>query len=204
MSNVHQLPGLLMEIQATRHLNLLYPLNEFYERSGQLLPSVARVDAGEIPEPCRRLLVHENSMTLTLEEAYRRSVRLRVLKSALLRNVLSRQVVLVLDDNATVVEFAGIKIHLQHFPPQARQLVLDGQQPFGYILHSQGIEYAHRPEYYIQVMADVLIAGALHLVEPCLLYGRRTALTDSSQRTLAEIVEILPPSNGFFMPGEAP
>jgi chorismate-pyruvate lyase len=190
-------------MQATRDLNLFYPLTEFYEQSGQLLPSVTQVEAEEIPEPYRRLLVHEGSMTSTLAEAYQRNVRLRVLKSELSSNALSRQVVLVLDDDATVVEFAAIKIDLQPFPPQARQLVLAGKQPLGSILHSQGIEYASRPECYIQVMADVHIAGALHLERPCVLYGRRTALMDSSERTLAEIVEILPPSNGFFRHGEA-
>jgi chorismate-pyruvate lyase len=183
-------------MQATRDLNSFYPLNEFYEQSGQPLPSVARVEAEKIPEPYRSLLVHESSMTLTLEKAYQRSVRLRVLQSTLFGNVLSRQVVLVLDGDATVVEFGGIKIHLQHCPPQARQLVLEGKQPLG-SLHSQAIEAASRPEYYIQVMADALIAGALHLAGRCLLYGRRSALLDSSRRTLAEIVEILPPSNGF-------
>ena len=195
--DVCHLLDLFIEMQATRDLNLFYPLNEFYEQSGQPLPSVARVEAEEMPEPYRSLLVHESSMTLTLEKAYQRGVRLRVLKSALFGNVLSRQVVLVLDGDATVVEFGGIKIHLQHFPPQARQLVLEGKQPLGSILQSQGIEPASRPEYYIQVMADALIAGALHLAGPCLLYGRRSALLDSSRRTLAEIVEILPPANGF-------
>jgi len=184
-------------MQATKDLNLFYPLNEFYEESGHPLPSVAQVEAEELPEPYRSLLVHESSMTLTLEEAYHQGVHLKVLKSAFFSNVLSRQVVLVLDAAATVVEFGGIKIYLQHFPPQASQLVLEGKQPLGSILHSQGIEHASRPEFYIQVMSDALIADALYLAEPCLLYGRRNALLDSSQRTLAEIVEILPPSNGF-------
>src|SRR5712692_1087648 len=115
--DVRHLRDLFIEMQATRDLNLFYPLNEFYEQSGQPLPSVARVEAEEIPEPYRSLLVHESSMTLTLEKAYQRGVRLRVLKSALFGNVLSRQVVLVLDGDATVVEFGGIKIHLEHFPP---------------------------------------------------------------------------------------
>jgi chorismate-pyruvate lyase len=187
-------------MQATRDLNLFYPLNEFYEQSGKPLPSVVRVEAQEMPQPYRRLLVHENPMTLTLEETYHRSLRLHVLKSALFGNVLVRQVVLVLDGDGKAVEFGGIKIHLEHFPPQARQLVLEGKQPLGSILDSQGIERTGIPQYYFQVMADALIADALHLKGPCLLYGRRNTLLDSSQRTLAEIVEILPPANGFSGP----
>jgi chorismate-pyruvate lyase len=184
-------------MQATRDLNLFHPLNEFYEQLGQPLPSVVRVESWDMPQPYRSLLVHDSRMTARLEEAYRQSVRMRVLKSALLGNVFSRQVVLILAGDGTPVEFGAIKIFLEHVPPQARQLVLEGKQPFGSILHTQSIEHISHPEYYVQVMADSLISGALHLAKPCLLYGRRNTLLDSSQRQLAEVVELLPPSNGL-------
>ena len=184
-------------MQVTRDLSLFYPANEFYEQAGQPLPPVVRVESSDIPQPYRSLLVHESDMTVMLEEAHHQSVRVQVLKSALSGDLFSRQVVLVLDVDATPVEFGAIKIHLEHLPPHARQLVLDENRPFGSILHSQSIEHVSRPECYIQVLADSLIVRALRLAGPCLLYGRRNALLDASRRLLAEVVEILPPSNGL-------
>ena len=173
---------------------LLYPLNEFYEQSGLPLPSVVKIEGSDVPAPYRQLLVHKHDMTPTLKEAYQRKIHLRVLKYFVRAKVYSRQIVLLLEDD-TPVEFGAIKIYLEHFPPRARRLILEKKQPLGTILHTQGIAHTSRPAAYIQVTADDVISDALHLTAPCLLYGRRNMLFDSSQNVLAQIVEILPPSS---------
>ena len=175
---------------------LIYPLNEFYEQLGLPLPAVARVDGRDMPEPYRSLLVHNRDMTPTLERAHDRRIRLRVLRSTVADDVLSRQVVLVAEGSEVPVAFGASKIHLEHFPEDARPLVLEGKQPLGAILRSQGIEHAGRPEVFLEVTADALIHNALGLTEPARLYGRRNMLVDAAGRTLAEVVEILPPGNG--------
>src|SRR5467141_742102 len=114
--------------------NLLYPLNEFYEQSGLPLPAAVQVAAGDVPEPYRTLLVHEREMTPTLESAYNCSVVLRVRKYALRHNVLSREVVLI-GGAATAVAFCAIKIYLEHFPSEAKRLVLERTRPLGTILN---------------------------------------------------------------------
>src|SRR3989442_15563239 len=101
---------------ATPHLNLFYPMNEFYEQSGLPLPPVVRVEGCEVPEPYKSLLVHHRDMTPTLEEAYRRSMVLRVLRHALRGNVLSGQIVLIPEGATKAVLFGAIKIYLKHFP----------------------------------------------------------------------------------------
>jgi chorismate-pyruvate lyase len=178
-------------------LNLLYPLNEFYAEAGLSLPEVRRVDEAAVPEPYKSLLVHENDMTHTLESFCNQSIHIQPLKTHLNGKVYSRQVVLALHGDERPVEFGAIKIYLENFPWQARQLVLGEKQPLGGILHSQGMEYASRPKAFIQVWADVFINTALRLKGSNLLYGRKNVLLDSSQRTLAEIIEILPPSQSL-------
>jgi chorismate-pyruvate lyase len=175
---------------------LIYPLNEFYEQLGLPLPAVARLDGRDMPEPYRSLLVHNRDMTPTLERAHDRRIRLRVLRSAVVDDVLSRQVVLVAEGSEVPVAFGASKIHLEHFPEDARPLVLEGKQPLGAILRSQGIAHAGRPEVFLEFTADALIHNALGLTEPARLYGRRNMLVDAAGRTLAQVVEILPPRNG--------
>jgi chorismate-pyruvate lyase len=176
--------------------NLIYPLNEFYEQSGLPLPSATPLEGRDIPEPYRSLLVHERDMTPTLEDVYQRSIQLRVMNYALSGSVLSRQVVLVQGDGARPVAFGAIKIHLEHFPPQARTQVLARKRPLGTVLRMQGIPHAGCPDAYFQVTADAVIDSALHLTGPNLLYGRRNIIVDADQRILAQVVEILPPANG--------
>jgi chorismate-pyruvate lyase len=175
-------------------LDLFYPLNEFYELSGTPLPSVTRVEGCDVPEPYRTLLVHQRDMTPTLAGAYGRNIQLRVMRKELRDHVYARQIILETAGNGEVVLFGAIMIYLERFPPSARRLVLEGRQPLGGILQSEGVSHTSRPEAYIRVEADTLIQEALGLTGPHILYGRRNALWDSSQQALAQVVEILPPS----------
>src|SRR5438552_17700789 len=169
---------------------LLYPLNEFYEQAGLTLPTAVRVKAADVPEPYRRLLVHDREMTLTLESAYSRRVKLRVQKYDLRDNVFSRQVVLVAGA-ATAVAFCAIKIYLEYFPAEARRLVLERKQPLGTILHTQHVAHFSHPDSYFQVAADGVINAALGLKTGGVLYGRRNVLSDAAHHTLARVLEIL-------------
>ncbi|PYV41254.1 MAG: hypothetical protein DMG06_17715 [Acidobacteria bacterium] len=178
-------------------LNLLYPLTEFYAEAGLDLPEARRVDEEAVPEPYKSLLVHESDMTPTLQRFCKQSVHIRALKTHLNGNVYSRQVVLALDREERPVEFGAIKIYLQNFPWQARPLILEEQRPLGAILHSQGIAHVSRPKAFVQVWADTLISNALNLKEANWLYGRRNELLNFSKQILAEIIEILPPSQNL-------
>lgn len=178
--------------------NLIYPLNEFYERLGLPLPAVTRVDGQQMPEPYKTLLVHNRDMTPTLERAHDRSILLRVLGSTLSGGVLSREVLLLPEGAEAPVAFGASKIHLEYFPDEARPELLEGKRPLGAILRAHGIAHTGRPEIFLEVTADDLIHQALGLTTPARLYGRRNALFDAAGRTLAEVVEILPPANGHL------
>jgi hypothetical protein len=73
-------------------------------------------------------------------------------------------------------------------------LILELKQPLGTILRTQEIGHASRPDAYIRVKPDELIANALRLADPGVLYGRRNVLVDAAHRVLARVVEILPPA----------
>lgn len=145
-----------------------------------------------MPDPYRRLLVHDRDMTPTLEAAHGRKIHVRVLKYMVDDDAINRLVVLVLDDDETAVEVGAIRIFLGRLPPAARQLVLQHREPFGTILRENAVPHSSRPAGYFQVTADSLLAGALRLNESGALYGRRNTIWSSDGETLAEVVEILP------------
>jgi chorismate-pyruvate lyase len=175
-------------------LTLLYPLDAFYARAGWALPAVRPVRGEEVPEPYRQLLVHERDMTPTLEAFHRERIHLRVLARRLDGQALWRQVVLTLDGSGRPVEFGAIVIHLRHFPPAAREEVLEGWRPLGSILRDHRIEHESRPLMFLRVTSDSMMNDALQLTESRPLYGRRNVIRNLSGNELADILEILPPT----------
>jgi hypothetical protein len=172
-------------------LDLLYPLSDFYTDLQLPLPQVGRLQPEEVPDPYRRLLVHDRDMTPTLESAYNGRLHLRVLRYSVEDSVVKRLVALVLDDE-TPVEMGAIKIYLDRLPPQARDLVLELRKPFGGILQTLGVDHYSRPVGFFRVAADELMRDALRAAPGSTLYGRRNTLWRAEGEPLAQVVEVLP------------
>jgi chorismate-pyruvate lyase len=180
-------------IDTTSAVEILYPLNEFYEQAGLTFPFARHINGRDMPEPYRRLLVHDRDMTPTLEAVYGRKMNLRVLKYALDQEIFSRQIVLIPEGSDAPVVFGAIKIYLDEFPNGARELVLERKLPLGTILESQGIKHFSKPDAFFEVEADATINHALGLTGVARLYGRRNILGNATGRKLAQVLEILPP-----------
>ena len=173
--------------------DLLYPLRECYDRMGSPPPAIFRLDGEEVPQPYRRLLVHDQDMTPTLEAAFGQPIQLRVMQHWISGGLLTRQVLLLLEQDGSPVVFGAIRIHLDAFPEPARDEILQGRRPLGAILHRHRLEHQSRPRAYIRVEADGPISRALQGPSPgTLLYGRLNLLRGLQKETLAEILEILP------------
>jgi chorismate-pyruvate lyase len=186
-------------IETPAALDLLYPLNEFYEQAGLPLPVATKINGREMPEPYRRLLVHDRDMTPTLESAYDRKMNLRVLKYSCTDEVFSREIVLIPEGSESPVVFGAIKIYLDEFPTEARELVLERKLPLGTILQLQGIRHYSAPDGFFEIEADAFIEQTLGIQGPAKLYGRRNMLGNGAGRKLAQVLEILPPANGILL-----
>ena len=171
----------------------VHPLDEFYARAGLRLPKIERIESGQIPEPYRALLVHENDMTPTLEKYHRANIHLRILGRDRRGDSYFREVVLQLDGNDKPVEFGANKVSLALFPPRARQVILEERIPLGTILRQCEIRHHTVAKAFFRLQADDFIRQALNLHESAVLYGRRANILDPQKRPLSEIVEILPP-----------
>lgn len=172
-----------------------YPLDEFYAQAGRPLPRIETVAGAAVPEPFQSLLVHNNDMTPTLENYYGTGIHLRVLSRQQRDDFYFREVLLLLNGADRPVEFGAIKINLALFPPAARREILAERLPLGHVLRTHDITHASRPKAFLKIQSDSFICEALRAeVDHPALYGRRNSLVDPVQRSLAEIVEILPPA----------
>lgn len=155
----------------------------------------SKVLAGpKVPSPYRKLLVHKRDMTTTLDVFHGEPIALRVLFSARNGNLYRREVVLATADSGKPVEYGAISIHLETLPAAARKLVLEAKRPLGAILHGCDVKYTSHPTAYFRITPDATILVALGLKRARPLYGRCNELRDSKKRTIARIVEILPPT----------
>ena len=177
--------------------HLLTPLDTFYDPANAPLPEAVFLDPEQVPEPYRRLLCHNSDMTPTLEEAYGETIHLHVLDYSLRDRVVSRRVVLVLEDNETPVEMGAIEIHLEPLPAPARAEIRERHKPFGAILRDYEIPHSSRPTAFFRITPDGMIRSALQVKAAKSLYGRQNILRAANGQTLARVVEILPATNPF-------
>jgi hypothetical protein len=173
-------------------LPFAYPLDEFYALAKRELPVIEQIDGPEMPDPYRRLLVHNTDMTPTLEKFHDDRIYLNVISRQTRSDFYFREVILLTQRTRKPVEFGAIKINLGLVSPAARRLILEEEEPLGTILNDFKISHASRPKAYLRVEADEFIKGALQISGKQVLYGRRNTLFDPQHRALAEIVEILP------------
>ena len=174
--------------------SIAFPLDDFYARSGAMLPPLDQIDGETVPEPYKTLLVHERDMTSTLESFHKTGIHLRVLSSRRREAEYFREVVLQLDGSNQPVEFGAIQISLDRFPEAAQRDILSQQYPLGHVLKDHAIAYISRPKAYLRLASDHLINEVLGLHGAHILYGRRNTLLNPAGESLAEIVEILPPA----------
>lgn len=171
---------------------MAHPLDEFYARMGIPLPTLHRIEPEGVPQPYKSLLVHTQDMTPALEQFHGGRLRLRVLRREQREQSYLRGVTLILDGTDRAVAFGAIKINLALFSPASRKDILLEKYPLGHILEEHALPHSGRPRAFFAVEADDFISRALLCSVHDSLYGRRNSLLDQHQRSLAEVVEILP------------
>lgn len=173
---------------------MFYPLSKYYRDYGIPMPEFESVQAESLPEPYRHLLVHESDMTGRLTAFHGEAMGLRVIEKKILCGVLARRVVLCGRETNRGVEFGEILIYLNRFQPEVRKLIEACEIPLGGILVQHQVGFFNCPSRYLKIVADGMIAGTLGISKGVELYGRKNKLTSYEGETLAEIIEILPPT----------
>jgi len=170
----------------------LFPLSEFYARSGVAFPEFEQITPDQMPEPYRTLLVHHNDMTPTLERFHAGDIYIHALSSERRQNEYFREVVLHRSEDDLPVEFGANRMDLSLFSPEARWMILQEKVPLGRILKDHHIQHTTRVLGFFRLEPDALILSALKISTRVPLYGRQARLCDPQDRPLSQVVEVLP------------
>jgi len=106
---------------------------------------------------------------------------------------LSRHIVLECADSLRAAEYGASNISLDVLADAVRAEVVEGSKPLGGILNDHSVTYSNCPGAFFKVRSNDLMNELFGLDEADWLYGRCNCLTDDIGRTIAEVVEILPP-----------
>jgi chorismate-pyruvate lyase len=174
--------------------DLLYPLTHFWQTGGHALPDYELIDGAAVPEPYRKLLVHNGDMTSRLEAFWTGEIVLEVLHREHTPEVYRREVVLHIEATDLPVEYGAIEIDLSAFQEELRRLILEQHLPLGGLLNRFGVRYRSKPKGFIKLGADAVMQRVFRLPEAQEFYGRCNVLLGDNERILARIVEVLRPA----------
>ena len=174
---------------------LLYPLTLFWKAGGHALPAYGVLDGAAVPEPYRRLLVHNGDMTSRLEAFWGGEIVLEVLHREHTSEVYRREVVLHIEATDLPVEYGAIEIDLSAFDGELRRLILEQHLPLGGLLNRFAVRYRSKPKGFIKLGADAMMQRVFRVPEALEFYGRCNVLLGEGDRPLARIVEVLRPAD---------
>ena len=174
----------------------LYRLVELCRHENIALPICSPMRSSMVPEPFNHLLVHRQSMTSVLQKFHNQDLHLENVSMRHISNRVLRKVTLVREDGLPV-EFGAIEIRLELLPEEAQQEIIAGQAPLGAILRRHKINYFNKAFGFFEVESNRLVKDDLKINTEHLLYGRINGLYFSDLSVLAQVIEILPPTEQF-------
>lgn len=149
-----------------------------------------RVEPSDLGQPCRNLLCHDHDMTSTLTAFHGGEVTLEIFNEEKAGAGYLREVLLKVNDQP--VEYGVIRIFLEHFPDDLRDLIRDGRRPLGALLNESGLSYHSRPRGFLRIKREDFQPDFFPPGDSKFLFGRYNELLDQHDEVLARIIEILP------------
>lgn len=174
-------------------IELLHPLTLFRKRDGRPLPIFEEIAGLAMPEPYRKLLVHHGDMTSRLEQFHGSPMKLRILHIERTGSEYRREVLLCAQDSGLPVEYGAIEIHLDAFPEELREQIVEGRLPLGGLLNRAHFVYSSSPRAFLRLLPDLSLSRLFGLETAAGQYGRCNVLLDHEGVELAHIVEVLRP-----------
>jgi hypothetical protein len=150
------------------------------------------VPSDEVPQPYRRLLVHNHHMTVTVEDYHGDLVDVRVLARNLSGNAYARKILLVLQKTGRVVQFGIMRIHLQFCTKAVRDEIVAARTPLGRILIEHNVLRQIKPVAFLRVVPGPAMIGWFGLDGPRPTYGR-LAMLHCDGHPAVELLEIVAP-----------
>ena len=152
--------------------------------------SCEAVEADNIPQPARSLLVHHKHMTATLKAHHGQDVELRVLADRLEGDQYIRKILLSLPATDEVVEFGIARLDLRFTDEEVRGAILGRSAPLGAILIGHRVLTKVTPIWYLRFPVECP-AVANFGTAPVEAFGRLATIHCNGEAAV-ELLEVIP------------
>jgi chorismate-pyruvate lyase len=166
-------------------IGLFYP-------SREALGVFSEVGVEEVPQPYRRLLAHNDHMTVAVEEFYQTPVNVRMLQRQLTPTHYAREILLARQADGEVVQYGLMRVSFAYLPPEVQDEIRSEQTPLGRILIEHNV--LRRVQLFSLRRVELGEVLRIHFNRPsgATTYGR-TALIECNQTPAIELLEIIAP-----------
>jgi chorismate-pyruvate lyase len=175
--------------RATPELNALADL--FYADLGRL-GSFSELPAADLPDVPRRLLAHDEHMTVTVEAFHGGLVRVEVLETNITPTHYARRILLHRERDDQIVQFGIVRLALALIDPVVRQEIESQSAPLGRVLIQHNVLRNVRLLSLWRITPGEDLCRLFRCGESQDCYGR-TALIYCDGVPAVELLEILPP-----------
>jgi chorismate-pyruvate lyase len=170
----------------------LQTLTGLFHASRDALGRFSEVSVEEVPEPYRRLLAHNDHMTVAVEEHHRGPVDVRVLKRQVSETHYAREILLVRQSDGVVVQYGIMRVNFAYLPREAENQIRSERTPLGRILIECNVLRRVQLFSLRRVELGAELSRHFHRSTGTTTYGR-TALIECNQVPAIELLEIVAP-----------
>jgi chorismate-pyruvate lyase len=163
----------------------------FYDDVAQL-GRFEEVEASQMPEVFRRLLNHDEHMTVTVESYHGCPVDVRVVEVHKTRTHYSRKILLARHSDGAVVQFGIVRLNLDFLGADVRQEIEAESTPLGRILIEHNVLRHVRLLSLWRIEPNAEMCQLMNLDKPTTCFGR-TALIYCNGVPAVELLEIVTP-----------
>lgn len=170
----------------------LQTLTGLFYASRESLGRFSEVGVEEVPEPYRRLLAHNDHMTVAVEEFHQGPVAVRVLQRRVTATHYAREILLTRQSDGQVVQYGIMRVCFAYLPPEVQGKIRGEQMPLGRILIEHNV--LRRVQLFSLRRVELGAELSRHLSHPqgATTYGR-TAVIECNQAPAIELLEIVSP-----------
>ena len=158
----------------------------------RLLRSAEHVSGALTPEPYKRMLVHDQHMTVTMEEYYGSPVEVRIIEQVDSEGLYCRKIVLLKAGTSQVVQFGIVRFNFHYVTPEVRDEIVSGETPLGRVLIDHNVLRHIDLGAVLRITAGDELAELLQMDSVTVTYGRLATIF-CNQHPAVDLLEIPAP-----------
>ena len=157
------------------------------------LPAAVGVAAADVPEPSHRLLVHNQHMTVTLEDYFGGPLVVRPYLVHRQGSIYGRKLDLI--SGSGIVVMTGIMLfNFQFCSDHVRDEIIDGQKPLGRILIENNFLRRISATAFIRIPAEDPLVARFDLPAPLPAFGRLATIY-CNEKPAVDLLEVVRPES---------